>query len=144
MKVPVIMDMYKLAETGKLNLDAPVTIQAKDISTDQDYGDPTNLMPSQTISLRQAAKATLFYSDNTTLNIIKNKVVPLLDNNTDSIQSLDVTYDLTGTTPGNEQVSISSRSYSSVLKCLYYACFNTPQDSTQMLKSLTNSAELTG
>jgi len=141
MKTPVVMDLYKLAEVGKLKLDDKVSVKAADINTDNDYGDPTHLKAGDKLSLRSAAQITLQDSDNTTLNVIKDKILPLLNNNTDSIQSLDITYSLTGDNPGNEQVNISARSYSSVLKCLYYACFLGPNDSSQLLNYLSGSVE---
>ncbi len=141
LKVPIVMDLYRLAEMGQINLDQQVTVQAKDISTDSDYGDPTHLKPGDTLTLRQAAKITMQDSDNTTLAVMKDSVIPLLNDNTDSIQSLDVSYSTIGNTPGTEQVTISSMYYSSILKCLYYACFNSPQDSTQILNYLSGSVE---
>ena len=141
LKVPVVMDLYRLSELGKLNPNQQVTVQQSDINNDADYGNPTNLQPGNTLTLGQAAKITLQDSDNTTLAVIKDKVVPLLTDSTDSVQSLDISFSLVDTSPGNEEATISARSYASILKCLYYACFNTPQDSTQMLNYLTGSAE---
>jgi beta-lactamase class A len=141
LKVPIVMDLYRLSELGQINIDQQVTVKQSDISTDSDYGDPTHLQAGNTLTLRQAAQITLQYSDNTTLQVIKDQVLPLLSDSTDSVQSLDIAYGTIGNNPGTEQVTISAMSYSSVLKCLYYACFNTPQDSTQILDYLSNSVE---
>jgi len=141
MKLPVVMDLYKLSEAGKLNLDEQATVKQSDINTDSDYGDPTHLKAGDTLSLRQAAQITLQDSDNTTLNVIKDKVLPLLNDDTDAIQSLDISFTLTGDNPGNEQANISARSYSSVLKCLYYSCFLRAGDSEQLLNYLIGSVE---
>lgn len=139
-KAPLVMDLYKLAEQGKLNLDNQSTVEPVDINTDPLYGNPTGLKAGDKISLRQAAQITLKYSDNTTLNVIKDRILPLVDSTSDSFRSLDLSYTVGGLAD-NEQLSISARSYASVLKCLYYACFNTPQDSTQIITYLMNSAD---
>lgn len=141
MKTPVVMDLYKQAEAGNLSLDQIITVKQNDLSNDLLYGNPTQLKAGDTISLRKAAQITLKQSDNTTLNIVKNKVLPLLNDETDAIQSLDITYNITGNNLGNEQVNISAGSYASILKCLYYACFLNPVDSQTILDQLSGSAE---
>lgn len=140
MKTPIVMDLYKLAEQGKINLENSSTVVPVDIDQDSVYGNPTHLKVGDTLTLRQAAEITLKDSDNTTLNIIKDRITPLVDDTSDSFRSLDLSYTLGGLA-SNQQLSISSRSYSSILKCLYYACFNNAQDATQMIQDLTGSSE---
>lgn len=141
LKIPLIMDLYKLSEQGKINLDTTTTVIPAEIDTDPDWGNPTNLKAGDTLTLRQAVKITLQYSDNTTLNVIKNRIDPLLDNTSDSFKNLDIALDFTNSTNGTQQIDVSSRSYSSILKCLYFSCFNTPVDSTQIIDYLVGSAE---
>jgi len=141
MKTPIVMDLYKLAELGMINLDQPVTVTQDEISTDPEFGNTTGLKPGDKITLRHAAEITLHNSDNTAFAVIGNSIRPLLKNNTDSVQNLDITFSTNGNKPGNEQVLISSRSYSSILKCLYYSCFNSPQDSTTMINFLSDSSD---
>ena len=140
MKTPLVMDLYKLAEQGKISLSDKETIEPVDIDTDPVYGNPTHLETGQTISLSQAAQITLNDSDNTTLNIIKSVILPLVDQTSDSFRYLDLDYSVGGLA-NNAQITISARSYSSILTCLYFACLNSPEDSTNILKYLTNSAE---
>jgi beta-lactamase class A len=140
MKVPVVMDLYKLAEQGQLSLSSTVSVEPVDIDPDPTWGNPTHLKIGNSITLQQAAQITLKYSDNTTLNLIKGRIDPLIDDTSDAIRNLDISYTVTGPA-SDEQVSISAQSYSSVLKCLYFACFNTPQDSSQILGLLIGSAE---
>jgi beta-lactamase class A len=139
MKTPVVMDLYKLGEEKKLNLDDTVAIQQSDISTDNEYGNPSALAVGNTISLRNAAKLALHDSDNTAITVIKRVVTPMVTDSTDAIQSLDISYTLSGTDPTDKVLKISARSYSSILKCLYYSCFLEPRDSQQLLEYLTNS-----
>ncbi len=145
MKTPVVMDLYKLAEKGILNLEDTVVIEQNDISYDIEYGDPSGLMAGQTISLRNAARLALHNSDNTAINIVKRVVNPLLSSETDSIQSLDIAYtldeaDSSSSELNNKVLKINARSYGSILKCLYYACFLNPSNSQEILDYLVDSA----
>jgi beta-lactamase class A len=139
LKTPLVMDLYKLAEQGKVNLDGQSTIQPVFIDTDPNWGNPTHLKVGDTITLRQAADIALKHSSNTALNVLKDRLEPLVDKDSDSFRSLDIAY-TTDSDPNNPHAVISSRSYSSILKCLYYACFNNANDSTQILKELIDSA----
>lgn len=144
MKTPVVMDLYKLAESGKINLEDTTIIEQGDINTDNDYGDPSGLTAGQTISLRNAARLALHNSDNTAVSIIKRVITPLVTDETDSIQSLDIAYtfgaDGSGNPSSEKVLKINARSYGSVLKCLYYACFVNVRDSQEILGYLVGSA----
>jgi beta-lactamase class A len=144
MKTPVVMDLYKLAEAGKINLDDTVTIEQSDISNDQEYGDTAGLTAGQTISLRNAARLALNNSDNTAVSIIKRVISPLVTDDTDSIQSLDIAYtfgtDGSGNPTPEKVLKINARSYGSILKCLYYACFVNADDSQEILGNLVGSS----
>lgn len=140
MKVPLVMDLYKMAEQSLVDLDNKTTVSAIDIDADPVWGNPTHLKPGDSITLRQAAYITLHDSSNTGLDIIKGRIDPLMNPTNDSFQSLDVTLSQSGAA-SDPQVAISALSYSSILKCLYFACFNTPTDSSQIIDYLTGSAE---
>lgn len=140
MKTPVVMDLYKVAELGKVNLDDTVAIQQSDISTDADYGDPSGLAAGTTISLRNAAKLALHDSDNTAISVIKRSITPLVTNDSEVVQNLDINYTLSGNKPTDKILMISARSYSSILKCLYYSCFLQPKDSQELLAYLIGSS----
>jgi beta-lactamase class A len=140
MKTPLVMDLYKLSEQGKINLNDEQTVEPVDIDPDPTYGNPTHLKVGDRISLQQAAQITLNQSDNTTLNIVKSAILPLVDNTSDSFLSLDLDYTVGGLA-NNQQITIGARSYSSILTCLYFSCFNTPEDSNQIINFLVGSAE---
>jgi beta-lactamase class A len=141
MKTPIAMDLYKMAEQGKLNLDEKVTVKQSQISTDPEFGNTTGLHAGDQITLRHAVEIMLHNSDNTAFAVIGDRIRPLLNDSTDSIQSLDISFNVNGNKAGNEQVLISARSYASVLKCIYYACFNSPQDSTTTINYLTGATD---
>lgn len=145
MKAPIVMDLYRLAENNKLDLRQTITIQPSDINTDPEYGNPqdlstTDLAAGQTITYRQAAYLALHDSNNTAINIIKRTISPLVTDDNDVVFSLDISYTNTGSDPSTRIFQIGSRSYSSILKCLYFSCFLTPQDSQEVLTDLIGSA----
>jgi beta-lactamase class A len=140
LKTPLVMDLYKLSEQGKINLSDEQTVEPVEIDPDPTYGNPTHLKAGDRITLKEAAQITLNDSDNTGLNIIKSAILPLVDNTSDSFLSLDLAYTVGGLA-NNQQITISARSYSSILTCLYFSCFDTPQDSSQILNSLVGSNE---
>ena len=144
MKLPVVMDLYKLAEAGTINLEDTVMVEQGDVDADLEYGDPSGLSAGQTISLRNAARLALHNSDNTAINIIKRVIKPLLTDETDAIQSLDIAYTLAddeySAGPLQDKVlKINARSYGSILKCLYFACFLNSADSQEILSYLVGS-----
>jgi beta-lactamase class A len=143
LKTPVVMDLYKLAEQKKLSLEDTVVVEERDISTDAEYGDPSGLSTGDTISLRNAARIALQKSDNTAISVVRRTVQPLVTTDTDVFESLDISYtvgDAANDASASKTVLISARSYSSILKCLYYTCFLEPADSQEILTYLIGSA----
>jgi beta-lactamase class A len=134
MKVPFVMNLYKMAEEGKLDLDSQVKLKKEWLNSE--YGTLYEKGEGYSISLREAAKLTLEDSDNTALLLISESLEGLLEDGEDAINYLDVDYELNS----DESVLISTKSYSSILKCLYLACFNSPENSQEMLTYLSQSS----
>jgi beta-lactamase class A len=134
MKLPVVMNLYKASETGRLDLDKKVSIKKE--SLDSGYGTLYQKGEGYEISLRDAARLALKDSDNTALLTIWNELgkdqLPLND---DALNYLDIEYGVVE----DGRAQIGTRSYSSILKCLYFACFNTKSDSEEILEYLTES-----
>lgn len=144
-KTPIVMDLYRLAELKKLDLRQTTTVQQSDIDSDPKYGDAGGLTESdisvgQTITYKQAAYLALHNSDNTAINIVKRVIGPLMSDDNDVVSSLDIAYTNTGSDPSSRVFNISARSYSSILKCLYYSCFLNPENSQEVLTNLIDSA----
>lgn len=132
-KLPAAMDLYKAAELGKVNLDDTVTLRQEWL--DSQYGELYKKGAGYTLTLREAVKIMLEQSDNTALKAVSSKLANQLASDQNVFASLDMDFvqnqDLT--------VSIGARSYSSTLKCLYFACFNSKEDSQELLGYLTKS-----
>src|SRR5579864_4281945 len=91
MKIPIVMDLYKAAEEGKISLDKVVAVPSNvPNSSDQQYGNVENLQPGQEISLRNAAQLTLSDSDNTAAFTIFNAIQGLLPTSDQSLNNLDI------------------------------------------------------
>lgn len=138
MKIPVVMDLYKAAEQGKIDLDQEVTIRASDISEDPEFGNQESLKVGEVITLREAAKIALTESDNTAAQIIYNSTASLLSPEDQAINNLDVQTEVQDSNQGKFAL-ISARSYSSFVKCLYFSCFLSADHSQEILAELKNN-----
>ena len=133
MKIPVVMELYKEAEMGKINLDKKIAL--KNEWLDAGFGDLYKKGVGYEISLRDAAKLALTKSDNTAISMIlynTRNVLTLQDN---VISSLDISFDRDDTS----QIAISARSYASFLKCLYFSCYVGYESSQEILQFLSES-----
>lgn len=141
MKIPIIMDLYKAVELGKISLDKSVAVPSDVVGgSDTRFGNQENLKPGDQITLRKAAKITLTESDNTAAYTVYKAIDGLLPAQDQAINNLDIELQVKDIV-GESLAMISSRSYASILKCLYYSCFLSLDDSQTILNDLTNSAD---
>ncbi len=141
MKIPNIMDLYKAVELDKIDLDKSVTVPSDVIGgNDTQFGNQENLKPGDQISLRKAAKITLTESDNTASYTVFKAIDGLLAPQDQALNNLDIELQVKDVI-GESYALISSRAYASILKCLYFSCFLTPENSQTILDSLTSSAD---
>lgn len=133
-KVPLVMNLYRAAELGKIDLDQVVTIQPEEL--DNAYGDLWQKGAGTKLSLRELAKLTLSESDNTASHTIYDHIKGILDESDQSLAQLDVDQNLE-----NGQAVIDARSYTSVLKSLYFASYINRSSSNELLNYLTQSNE---
>lgn len=132
-KLPAAMDLYKAAELGKIDLDKKITLQPGWL--DSAYGELYRKGPGYQLSLREAAKIMLEQSDNTALKAIAGSTSNALKPEERALNSLDA--DITQNP--DFTVSISARTYSSFLKCLYFSCYLNHSDSQELLTYLASS-----
>jgi beta-lactamase class A len=133
-KVPLVMNLYRAAEMGKINLDQVVTIQESEL--DNAYGDLWQKGAGTQLTLRQLAQLTLEKSDNTASRVIYDHVKGLLDEEDQSLAQLDVDQSLE-----NGQAVIDAISYTSVLKSLYFSSYVNRDHSQELLGYLAQSVE---
>lgn len=132
-KVPLVMNLFRAAELGRINLDAPVTVTADEL--DNAYGDLYKRGPGFTLTLRQAAQYALRDSDNTATRVIYNHVKDLLQYDEQSLARLDIDQNME-----DGQAVINARSYSSVLKGLYFSAYLSNGHSQEILHYLSQSS----
>lgn len=138
MKIPVVMDLYKAAELGKIDIDQEVVVRASDISNDPEFGNQEGIKVGDVITLREAAKIALTESDNTAAQIVYNSTNSLLPPEDQAINNLDIETAVEESNQGKLAL-ISARSYSSFIKCLYFSCFLKAEHSQEILSELKNN-----
>ncbi len=133
MKIPVVMELYRTAELGRIDLDKKVPLQREWL--DDKFGTLYKKGEGYEISMREAAKLALTESDNTAISAILYSTRDTLKPEENVINSLDVSLER------DDQLllSISARSYASFLKCLYFSCYLDKADSQEILDYLTES-----
>lgn len=134
MKVPVAMTLYKFAQMNNLSLDDKVTLREEWL--DDDYGALYQKGAGHILTIREAAKLMLRDSDNTALNLVYAHVDPDFMMGEDAVTSfLDMEFAATE----DRRALITAKNYSSVLKCLYFSCYNSLEHSQEILTYLTES-----
>lgn len=139
MKLPLVMDVYKLSEQGAIKLDDKITITDKDIDNKVGFGNTSNLKAGDKITYREAAKLSLTESDNTASLALYRETKDKLPQDKQAISFLDLEINYESANDREDYVYISSKSYSSILKCLYLSCYNNYNSSNEILQYLTNS-----
>lgn len=132
-KLPAAMDLYKASELGKVDLDETITLKQEWL--DNQYGELYKKGAGYQLTLREAAKIMLKDSDNTALKAVSASLGNRLASDENVFSSLDMDFQINK----DFTVSIGARSYSSTLKCLYFACYNNKNDSQEILSYLTDT-----
>lgn len=131
-KLPVAMELYKSVELGLVSLGQKISLRPEWLNGG--FGSLYEKGPGYELSLEEAAEIMLKESDNTALRalISANEQLQLNDR---ALSALDIEL----TTHADGSIDIGTRSYSSFLKCLYFACYNSMQDSQKILQMLTET-----
>lgn len=132
-KLPVAMEVFKAHELGKLDINQKVALKKEWLN--DSFGTLYEKGPGYELTLKEAVEIMLEESDNTALRILID-ATQNLDINDRALGSLDIEL----TTHKYGSIDIGTRSYSSFLKCLYFACYNTREDSQTILKLLTETS----
>lgn len=130
LKLPYVMDVYKAAEYGRVDLDEPISIKAEWL--DRRFGNLWRKGAGTTITLRQAARLALVDSDNTAINAVKSYDNLLMQNETSTI-ALDVDPEITN------EAYVTAPNYSAYFRCLYRACYLNRENSQALLDMMSES-----
>lgn len=133
LKVPLIMNLFRAAEQGKIDLNQTLTIQEGDI--DRRSGQLWQKGAGAQITVREAARETIVQSDNTAVNMLIAASANDFDLFQQSIDELDINLSV----ENENQTTLGAQAYSSVLKCLYLSCFLNYGDSQQIMDWLTEA-----
>lgn len=134
-KVPLVMDLYRSAELGLTDLDKEVVIQQDEL--DSEYGELWKQGAGTKVPLRKLARLAVAESDNTASRAIFNHIKFMLKAEDQCLVQLDVDQKMK-----DGQAVITAKSYSSVLKSLYFASCVNKASSNEILSYLTQSNEV--
>lgn len=133
MKLPNVMNLYRLAELGQVNLDEEISLKKEWLNSE--YGTLYLKGEGYKITLRELARLTLKDSDNTGQLAIGSYVLKFMDDEKSVLSALDISYE----SEDSRRLIINPYSYSSILKCLYLSCFLERQDSQEILSYMSES-----
>lgn len=133
-KLPVAMELFKAEELGLISLDQTIALKKEWLN--DGFGELYKRGAGYELTLAEAAKILLVDSDNTALRAIIETNDNVLQLDDRALGSLDIEF----STGEDETISIGTRSYSSFLKCLYFACYNNKAHSQEILSYLTQTS----
>jgi beta-lactamase class A len=133
LKLPVVMNLYKAVELGKVRLDQPVALKAEWL--DNQFGTVYQRGAGARLTYQELAEHVLRESDNTSANAISATVTPLLTDDDMALSELDVPYTITK----DKRTDIGAQSYTSLLKCLYFSCFVSEEHSQAILELMSEA-----
>lgn len=133
MKVPIVMELYKVAELGRINIDQEVVLKTEWL--DSDFGRLWQKGAGYRLTLRKAAELAMVESDNTATRAIYASIDGLLSGEEASLGFLDVPLH----TEDDATAIINARAYASFLKCLYFTCYLSHDSSQEILDLLSRS-----
>lgn len=129
-KVPLAMAFLNFYRSQGLDLNEKVKIKKEEIN--RGFGDLWKSGEGTEISLKDALALALTESDNTAAEILRNRVpLQYLSDVYDNLD-LDMNAD-------QDQVILTTKGYSSILKALYFSSILNKEDSQYILKLLTAS-----
>lgn len=130
MKIPVVMGAYKQIELGKLKKQDILTIQKENLNNK--FGDLWKKGAGTTITVEDAIQQILVNSDNTALNVLRGSLSTRVF--LDVLESLDIHFQVK-----NERITISPKSYSSILRSLYLSSYLKETSSNEIISILTQT-----
>lgn len=129
-KIPTVMAVYEKIDKKELSLDQVLTVQQQNL--DPDFGTFWKEGVGATITLKDAIEKTIVDSDNTTHNLIYNLIKP--EDRLDVFNQLDIAITKEGQI---DKPLVTAKSYSSILKSLYYSTYLSFESSNAILETMT-------
>lgn len=133
MKLPAAMELFKADDLGLIDIDQQITIKEEWLN--DGFGELYEKGAGYSLSLREAVRILLEESDNTAGRIVLSATDAVLPLEERALGSLDIEF----TVDTEGVIDIGARSYGSFLKCLYFACYNSVENSQIILEYLTQT-----
>lgn len=141
-KLPTVMRVYRLNKEGKLKKSDELTIEKDQL--DSDYGKLWKRGEGTKITIEEAVKFALVESDNTAFNVLRDKIAQIdgreLGNNNGILtvyDYLDIPRDIE-----TDNLNISARNFSSILKSLFFSAYLDYEDSNEILEIMATPTTL--
>lgn len=131
LKTPLAMGIYKHFENGTLK--PSDLVQMDDKSRNQGFGKLWKLKTGTSLSVEQALDHLIRESDNTAQNLLLKKI------STEEIDKVFDALDIPKIRDGKGEALVTAKNYSSILRCLYLACYLSQSNSNQLLQQLTQT-----
>ena len=135
LKVPFAMQYYRALEDGKVQASDTVTIQQNQL--DDSYGNLYKKGAGYRLPLSEVVQIMLLDSDNTALRVLADTLQSRAGLGT--IDEVFNFVDLNYESDSDGATLIGAESYSSILKCLYFACYISKDHSQDVLSLLTQT-----
>jgi len=133
-KIPLAMSIMKKASSGKLALTDVVTLKQEHI--DSNYGDGWKLGAGAKLTIEELLKLALQKSDNTAYKALFDLLTGEEVNAVYSDLDIEVNKEVIN---GQLYPIISPKAYSSIFRSLYLSSYLSEEDSSYLLKILTES-----
>jgi beta-lactamase class A len=131
LKVPLVMSLYKLSEQNPQMLLGEVFYESGSVPARQHFGN-NMVTPGQSYTVKELVEYSLAESD--------NHAAVLLSEVVGSEALIDAYRTLGVETPGTfSDYVMTVRAYAAFFRILYNATYNTPEDSEEILETLTKS-----
>lgn len=140
-KLPLVMRAYKLIEDGVIKKDEMLTVR-RDL-LDETYGDLGKVGGGTTISFQEVVNLILTKSDNTAYNMLLDRVNSALkETERYSEKGIDEVYDFFDIPRSDldNAFQVTPKSYSSILKSLYFSSYLTYDSSNEIIDVMSQSS----
>lgn len=128
LKTPMVMEVMRRIDEGKISEDELLTIEQADI--DKGYGDLWKKGVGAQVTIREAIMLAMVNSDNTAYRLLRKKIE---NKDLEEVFSyLDIPRDLKG--PGG---GITAKNYTSILRSLYFSAYLSYEKSNELLKIMS-------
>jgi beta-lactamase class A len=139
-KVPLIMQLYKMMEDGYIKKDEQLVIR-RDL-LDDTYGELWKTGAGTSRSVEELVRLVLTESDNTAYSVLLDKVNQVLyETDPKNEKGIDKIYDFLDIPREDKEktLQISPRSYASILKALFFSSYLNYSSSNEILDILSQS-----